>query len=101
MGEKEGAGTRTFNAAYWKARDEAVERRQEHEALRAEGDALALEPQSRGAEARLVEGNSLEQGRAKDTRRRQGSRELDRPLATRTNPGRGDNPSNRRLFAGK
>ena len=40
--------------------DESVERGEEHEPLRAERDALALEAEARGAETRLVEGDSLE-----------------------------------------
>ena len=41
-------------------RDEPIEGGEEHEPLRAERDALALEAEARGAKTRLMEGDSLE-----------------------------------------
>ncbi len=41
-------------------RDEAIDRRKEHEPLRAERDALGVEPEARRAQARLVERDPIE-----------------------------------------
>jgi hypothetical protein len=66
--------------------DEAVDGGEEDEALGAEGDPLRVEAEARGAEASLVDGDSIEHGRAKRRARgcARGVWEVDRPGGRRS-----------------